>query len=362
MVEVRLENVTHIYDKRVKAVDNLNIRFLNEKLTAILGPSGCGKTTTLRIIAGLMRPTRGKVFFDDEDVTDLPAERRNLSMVFQFPVVYTTMKIYDNLAFPLRLKKLPKEEIERRVKEIAEFLEIKQHLGIKPVGVPADLKQKVALGRALIKETGLLLLDEPLTNIDPKARIELREKILDVKRRLKQTIIYVTHDQAEALTLADYIGVMEKGKMVQLGTPEEIYERPSNTFVAWFVGNPGMNLLNAELVETAHGYFLDISELRLPIPEDVGRFVRSKVSENKLIFGIRPEHVNLYEKDVEGGILGKCVTVEDMGALFIGTVKIGKVELKVKTTKWIREGQSIWVKLPSEKIKIFDKNQKLIYG
>jgi len=362
MVEVRLENVTHIYDKRVKAVDNLNIKFIDEKLTALLGPSGCGKTTTLRIIAGLIRPTKGRVFFDDKDVTDLPAEKRNLSMVFQFPVVYTTMKIYDNLAFPLRLKKLSKEEIEKKVKEIAEFLGLKQYLEIKPIGVPADLKQKVALGRALIKETGLLLLDEPLTNIDPKARIELREKILDVKRRLKQTIIYVTHDQAEALTLADFIGIMKDGKIIQLGTPEEIYERPNNTFVAWFVGNPGMNLLDADLVETAHGYFLDISGFRLPIPEDMGKFVRSRISETKLILGIRPEHVDLYTKEVEGGIPGKCLTVEDMGALFIETVRVGEVELKVKTTEWVGEGQPIWIKFPGEKVRIFDKSGKLIYG
>lgn len=362
MVKVVLKNVTHIYDRRVKAVDNLNIEFINEKLTALLGPSGCGKTTTLRIIAGLTRPTKGRVYFDDKDVTDLPAEKRNLSMVFQFPVTYITMTIYDNLAFPLKVKKLPKDEIRRKVKETAEFLGIENYLNIKPVGVSADLKQKVALGRALIKETGLLLLDEPLTNIDPKARVELREKILEVKNRLRQTIIYVTHDQAEALTLADYIGVMKDGRLIQYGSSEEIYMRPADTFVAWFIGNPGMNLLDAALEKAGQKYYLDISGLKITLPADVGNFIEQKTPEPKIIFGIRPEHIEVYKEKAEDTITGKCITVEDVGALMIGTVKTGDVELKVKTDMPLREDEELWLKFPLDKIKIFDKNGKLIYG
>ena len=362
MVKVTLEGITHIYDKRVTAVKDLNVVFSDGEFTVLLGPSGCGKTTTMRIIAGLIRPTMGKVYFDDEDVTDLPAEKRNISMVFQFPVVYTPMTIYDNLAFPLKVKRLSKEEIRKRVKEIAEFLGIQQYLDIKPIGISADIKQKVALGRALIKESGLLLLDEPLTNIDPKARIELREKILEIKRKLKQTVIYVTHDQAEALTLADKIGVMKDGKMIQYDAPDEIYSKPKNTFVAWFIGNPGMNLVNATLGEMKDKYYIDLKGLMIHVPREVGEALKERLTDEEIIFGIRPEHVDVYKKKVGDALPGKCVTVEDWASLMIATVKIGEIELKVKTSLPLEEGEELWLRFPIDKIKIFNKQGELIYG
>jgi ABC-type sugar transport system ATPase subunit len=362
MVKVTLENITHIYDKKVKAVDNINLEIPHGKLTALLGPSGCGKTTTLRIIAGLIYPTLGKVYFNERDVTMLPPEKRNVAMVFQFPVVYSIMTIYENLAFPLRIKKLPKDQIDREVKRVAEFLGIQQYLHLKPIGLSADVKQKAALGRALIKQADILILDEPLTNIDPSARVELREKILQIKRETGITTVYVTHDQAEALTLADLIAVMREGKILQFASPEEIYNHPTNTFVAWFLGNPGMNLVKGILRRVNSKTYVELDSVQIHLPTAIWEEIAKRVSTNEIIFGIRPESVEVYTESRPGCIYTKIFTVEDTGALRIATVNLGDVEIKVKTEKFLKEGQEVYIKFPIEYVKIFDKDGNLIYG
>jgi len=362
MVKVTLENITHIYDKKIKAVDNLNIEIPHGKLTALLGPSGCGKTTTLRIIAGLLYPTFGKVYFDERDVTTLPPEKRNVAMVFQFPVVYSVMTVYDNLAFPLSVKKQPKDQINKEVKRVAEFLGIQQYLHVKPIGLSADLKQKIALGRALIKQGDILILDEPLSNIDPLARVELREKILQIKKETGITTIYVTHDQAEALTLADLIAVMRDGKILQFGSPEHIYNHPDNTFIAWFLGNPGMNLIKGELKRVNNKTYVELEGVEIELPTTISVEISKRLSLNEIIFGIRPEHVEVYSESRPGYLSAKASVVEDTGALRIATVNVGNIEIKVKTEKFLREGQEVYIKFPIQHIKIFDKDGNLIYG
>ncbi|MEM3588983.1 MAG: ABC transporter ATP-binding protein [Nitrososphaerales archaeon] len=363
MVNIKLEGITHIYNGKIKAVDNLNIEMPHGKFTAILGPSGCGKTTTLKIIAGLLRPTFGKVYFDKEDVTALPAEKRNIAMVFQFPIVYSTMTVFDNLAFPLRLKKLSRNLISNEVKMVAEFLKLQQYLHIKPVGLPADVKQKIALGRALIKGADILILDEPLTNIEPKARVELREKILEIKRQKSLTIIYVTHDQSEALTLADLIAVMKDGKILQFDLPENMYTHPKNTFVAWFLGNPGMNLFKGFLRRIEDKSYLELEGgLRIQLQIELLKLIQEKYSNEEIIFGIRPENVEVSYESIPESIQGRILVVEDTGLLQIATIKVGDIELKVKTSKILREEQCVYIRFPSHFVKIFDKNGELIYG
>jgi len=362
MTNITLENVTHIYDKRVKAVDDLNITFPHGKLSAILGPSGCGKTTAMRIIAGLLHPTYGKVYFDQKDVTDLPPEKRNVAMVFQFPVVYSIMTVYENLAFPLRVKKLSKDQIDKEVKRVAEFLGIQQFLHLKPVGLPADLKQKIALGRAMIKQADILILDEPLTNIDPSARFELREKILEVKRETGATILYVTHDQAEALTLADLIAVMKDGKILQFASPEDVYNHPANTFIAWFLGNPGMNLLKGTLESKDYKTYVELEGIRIELPATISTEILDRISTNEVIFGIRPEQIEVSLESKPNYIYAKVSIVEDTGMLRIATLNIGNLEIKVKTEKFLREGQDVYIRFPAQYIKLFDKDGNIIYG
>jgi len=363
MVNIKLEGITHIYDGKIKAVDNVNIEMPHGKLTAILGPSGCGKTTTLKIIAGLLRPTFGKVYFDDKDVTTLPAEKRNIAMVFQFPIVYPTMTVFDNLAFPLRLKKLSRDIINNEVKIVAEFLELQQYLHAKPIGLPADVKQKIALGRALIKDADILILDEPLTNIEPKARVELREKILEIKRQKGLTIIYVTHDQAEALTLADLIAVMKDGKILQFDLPENVYNHPRNTFIAWFLGNPGMNLIKGFVKRIEGKSYLELEGgLRFQLPIELLNLFQEKYYDEEIIFGIRPENVEVSYEVIPESIQGKVLVIEDTGLLQIATIKVGDIELKVKTSKLLKEEQYVYIRFPYYFIKIFNKNGELIYG
>jgi multiple sugar transport system ATP-binding protein len=360
MARVSLENITHIYDQRVTAVDDLSMECEDGKLTALLGPSGCGKTTLLRIIVGLLHPTSGKVYYDEEDVTDVPPEKREVSMVFQFPVVYTTMSIYDNLAIPLRARKLPQNEIKQRVKEMADFLGLTPHLDLNAGKLTADLKQATSLGRAIIRDSRVLLLDEPLTNIDPKARIELRDKIIRYKTEMKQTIIYVTHDQGEALTLGDKIAVMKDGELLQYDTLENVYERPKSSFIASFLGNPGMNLIDCSYRRTDSKRVLESGGFRLELPHEIAETVENQDLE-EVILGIRPEHIELSRNKMREGLPAKCEIVEDYGNLRILILDFAGERIRAKSPiTGITAGEEIYVQLPRDKIRIFNKKGKLV--
>ncbi|HIE14859.1 TPA: ABC transporter ATP-binding protein [Candidatus Bathyarchaeota archaeon] len=352
MAKITLENVTYIYDGNVKAVDSISVEFEDAELSAIVGPSGCGKTTTLKIISGLLKPTAGKIYFDDVDVTRLTPNERNVAMVFQFPVVYPTMTVFENLALPLEARKFAKDEIKKRVMEAAEFLSITDFLNFKGKNLPSDVKQKTSLGRAIIRESRVLILDEPLTYISHDARYELREKIARLKYERRQTILYVTHDQAEALTLGDKIGVMEKGKLLQYGEPKEVYDRPQNTFVAWFIGNPGMNLLECQY----RGGLIEFEGFKLSVPEDFSKILGKKVTED-IFLGIRPEHVKISKSKLPESFKAKVEIVEDMGNLFIYLINYKGEEIRVKCdVPGIKTGDEVYVKFPKDKIRIFRKN------
>jgi len=308
MAEIRLKNLAHSYlphpagpnDYALKQIDHV---WEDGKAYALLGPSGCGKSTLLNIISGLLTPSEGSVTFDDVDVTRLPTEERQIAQVFQFPVVYDTMTVYDNLAFPLKNRGHDAAEIDKRVRDIAEILEMTDELGKKARGLTADAKQKISLGRGLVRQkVSAILFDEPLTVIDPHLKWMLRMQLKSLHKRLNRTMIYVTHDQTEALTFADKVVVMYEGNVVQMGTPQELFERPAHTFVGYFIGSPGMNVLPAHVDgRKAH---IDGHDLIL-------NRTYSGLSGSNLEIGVRPEFTKL---SVGGSGLPITVRrIEDVG-------------------------------------------------
>lgn len=351
MAEIRLEGIKHIYPGNVEAIKSVTITFKDQTLNSLLGPSGCGKTTLMKIISGLLRPTEGRVYFDGEDVTDKTPQERNIAMVFQFPVVYD-MSVYDNLAFPLKVRGMAKQEIRRRVLEIAELLELKRQLNLHPNRLDSGGKQKVAIGRALVRTPNAFILDEPFSNIDPESRLLLRSKLKEIQRDLKQTMVFVTHDQAEALTLADWIAVMKDGRIKQFDAPEQIYEEPADTFVAYFIGMPAMNLVECSMVngKLLLGEFsYDISDMR-NILEPYG---------SEFYFGIRAEHIEVRRKpqpEEQGWIPMRCEMVEGLGPLSLLHLKGKGIVLKVKTKETgILEGNTVWINIRKDKVRIFKR-------
>ena len=253
MARIELSQLAHSYQSAPRepadyALQPFDLVWEDGGAYALLGPSGCGKTTLLNIISGLVRPSQGRVLFDGRDVTALSPQQRNIAQVFQFPVIYDTMTVYDNLAFPLRNRGVPADAVRRRVGEVAEILELTRELPRRASGLTADAKQKISLGRGLVRsDVAAILFDEPLTVIDPHMKWELRTQLKQLHRQFGHTMIYVTHDQTEALTFADKVVVMYDGRVVQMGTPEELFETPAHTFVGYFIGSPGMNLMEASV-------------------------------------------------------------------------------------------------------------------
>ena len=306
MARIELKGLSHSYLRRPReaadyALQPLDLEWKDGGAYALLGPSGCGKTTLLNIISGLVRPSRGKVFFDGRDVTELSPQQRNIAQVFQFPVVYDTMTVAQNLAFPLRNRGLGAEAIRKRVGQVAEMLELSGELDRRARGLTADAKQKISLGRGLVREdVAAVLFDEPLTVIDPHLKWQLRRKLKQIHRELKLTLVYVTHDQVEALTFAERVVVMYEGEIVQIGTPDELFERPDHTFVGYFIGSPGMNVVPVT-VEGDSARFGG-QQIRLPAPLADGR-------GGALELGIRPEFVEVGRE----GMPARIVKVEDIG-------------------------------------------------
>ncbi|MFP3920489.1 MAG: ABC transporter ATP-binding protein [Dichotomicrobium sp.] len=306
MARIELDEVRHSYEANPRrdadyALKQVDHAWEDGGAYALLGPSGCGKTTLLNIISGLIRPTEGRVLFDGRDVTALSTEERNIAQVFQFPVVYDTMTAYENLVFPLRNRGVPQAEIEKRVGEIMEMIDLAGRADKKARGLTADQKQKIALGRGLVRpEVNAILFDEPLTVIDPQMKWVLRSQLKQLHQRVGHTMVYVTHDQTEALTFADTVVVMYEGKIVQIGTPEELFERPKHTFVGYFIGSPGMNVLPAEVAGTE----ARLGEHTVTLPEPV-KLTDSARTE----LGIRPEYVTLGREGMPAAI----TRVEDIG-------------------------------------------------
>jgi len=304
VAKISLVNVAHSYDQDNSnnfAVNPVDQMWDDGGAYALLGPSGCGKTTLLNIISGLLKPSQGQILFDGEDVTRQSPEQRNIAQVFQFPVVYDTMTVADNLAFPLRNRGLDKAEIDRRVSDIIEMLELQKLANRKASGLNADAKQKISLGRGLVREdVRAILFDEPLTVIDPALKWQLRTELKRIHRRLQRTMIYVTHDQTEALTFADKVAVMNEGSVLQLGTPEELFNLPQHTFVGKFIGSPGLNVLPCRITQGNLTVANNPLQLNRQLPN----------VEGNLELGIRPEFIALSSTE---GLEVDITAVEDLG-------------------------------------------------
>ncbi len=332
MVEVRLEKVTKRFG-RVTALREVTLRFPEAKFTALLGPSGSGKTTLLYIVAGIYKPTSGRVYFGDRDVTDLPPNERNVGLVFQNYALYPHMTVYDNIAFPLKLRKVPRRRIDEKVQEVAKLLRIEQLLDRYPSQLSGGQQQRVALARALVKEPSVLLLDEPLSNLDALLRLSIRSELKRLQRDLGITTIYVTHDQAEALSMADLVVVINEGVVQQVGSPEEVYWRPRNLFVATFIGSPPANTLTARVKHDSRGRVcLEIGQSSYCLPEEDKRaqkLARTKLSS--VIVAFRPEKAKLDTEPREGlaAIQAEVYVVETLGRENIVTLVVGEEPVKV---------------------------------
>jgi glycerol transport system ATP-binding protein len=313
---------------------------------ALLGPSGCGKTTLLNIVSGLVTPSQGSVEFDGRDVTRFSPQQRNIAQVFQFPVIYDTMTVAENLAFPLRNRGVPAERIRQRVGQVAEMLDLSGQLGLRAAGLAADAKQKISLGRGLVREdVSAVLFDEPLTVIDPHLKWQLRRKLKQIHHELKLTLIYVTHDQVEALTFAQQVVVMTRGRAVQIGTASELFERPRHTFVGNFIGSPGMNFLAAR----GHGGGIEVAGRMLSAPNEALARLPA------FTLGVRPEYVQMVASETAGALPGVVTQAQDIGTYWLVTARIGAgadeslLRARLGAEQAIpRVGDSVWLSVVGE--------------
>ncbi|MGS2743710.1 ABC transporter ATP-binding protein [Halomonas sp. LS-001] len=355
MAEIVLKTLAHTYSANPQSPEDYAIRQMEHVwhqggAYALLGPSGCGKSTLLNIISGLLEPSEGDVLFDGQRVNELPPEERNIAQVFQFPVIYDTMTVFDNLAFPLRNINIPDHCIRPKVEEVADILELTPVLKRRAKGLTADEKQKVSMGRGLVRDdVSAILFDEPLTVIDPQLKWKLRRKLKEIHQRFNITMIYVTHDQLEAATFADKIAVMYEGQVVQFGTPQELFETPAHTFVGYFIGSPGMNFFDVQHRD-GNVIFADMS---LPIPQTFVDAIASTDSTNVKI-GIRPEFISVHNNKRENALPARIRQVQDLGTYSIVTFELGGQTFKARLTEGHPEfGDDIYLTFDPNQLGLF---------
>ncbi len=358
MPKIRVVNFKKYFGK-VRAVDGISFEVKDGEFVALLGPSGCGKTTTLLTLAGIYKPTAGEIWFDDQLMNDVPPRYRQVGMVFQNYALYPHMSIFENIAFPLRAKNLSKEEIRSKVIEISKKLMIDHLLDRRPSQISGGQQQRVALARALVKEPRVLLFDEPLSNLDAKLRMMMRAEIKKLQEELGITSVYVTHDQAEAMTMASRIAVFNFGKIVQYGTPDEVYNKPNSMFVATFIGNPPMNLIEGLNYKTKGGKgYLVYESVEFELPSEYSKKIEQSGKTENLVLGFRPEHVELLDEESGPGIWGEVYVLEPLGRDTIVNIKIEGVENLIKVfedpSKKVEEGKKVFMKPKIDLIHVFD--------
>ena len=349
MPEVRLVDLYKEYPG-VVAVKNVSITFATASVTCLLGPSGCGKTTMMRIIAGLEAPTAGDVFFDNDRITELPTRRRKIGMVFQYPVVYRNISVYRNIELPLLEEKLSAAERKERIQQVIDILGLEDSVDKEISQLDGGTRQKVAIARTVARQPAVILFDEPITSVDAEAKVQLKRALKELTRQLRQTIIYVTHDQTEAMTLADQIALMREGEIVQLDAPRTLYNLPDDVFGGWFLGNPGMNFFEYR-VEALNGGW----NLKSPLfPRDLK--IAGLNGQDRITLGIRPEHVRLARKPsnlaVAGTVRRKFIVV---GGHYLVSVVLGDKIIKVKVDPVLGRQieNQVWVECPLEWITVF---------
>jgi len=363
MANVILKKFTKKF-KDVIAVDDLNIEIKDKEFAVLVGPSGCGKTSTLRAIAGLEEATSGEIYIGDHLVNDVQPKDRDIAMVFQNYALYPHMDVYNNMAFGLKLRKFPKKEIDQRVEEAAEILGIENLLKRKPKQLSGGQRQRVAVGRAIVRKPKVFLFDEPLSNLDAKLRVAMRAEISKLHRRLEATIIYVTHDQVEAMTMASRIFIMNDGRLQQSGSPLDVYKQPTNRFVAGFIGSPAMNFLEATLSKEGRDYFIDVDGFKVKTTKESHAGIKDYIGK-KILFGVRPEdlyNTKYASKDIpDQPIKAKVEVIEPLGAEIFIYLSIGKHSLvgKMDSRTQIKVEETMEVVIDMEKTHIFDPETML---
>lgn len=378
MAEVVLKNIEKIYpnagdhkkhnlkvtDEGVLAVEDFNLTIADHEFIVLVGPSGCGKSTTLRMVAGLEDITRGELYIDGKLMNDVEPKDRDIAMVFQNYALYPHMTVRQNMEFPLKLRKMPKDEMKKKVDEAAEKLGITEYLDRKPKALSGGQRQRVAIGRAIVRDPKVLLMDEPLSNLDAKLRNQMRTEIIKLRQILNSTFLYVTHDQTEAMTLGDRIVIMKDGVIQQIGTPQQVYDSPINMFVAGFIGVPQMNFYDGKLVKSGSGYAVQVGTAQIDLSADKSaRLAAKNVAEQDITVGVRPEHIEL-KGDAAQMVKAKVDVSEMMGSqIYLHVNALGKDGIIIVPTlelggKSFGLGEEIDFTFPGSVVHVFDKDGK----
>lgn len=362
MAQLQFKGLDKVYDNGVQAVFDFNLTVKDKEFIVFVGPSGCGKSTTLRMVAGLEEITAGELYIDDVLVNDVAPKDRNIAMVFQSYALYPHMTVYDNMAFGLKLRKMPKDEIERKVQNAADILGLTPYLDRKPKALSGGQRQRVALGRAIVRDAKVFLMDEPLSNLDAKLRVQMRAEIIKLTKRIETTTIYVTHDQIEAMTMATRIVVMKDGYVQQVGAPKEIYDNPNNIFVGGFIGTPPMNFITGK-IEKGHfvgkGINVEVPEAKITILK------KNDFLDKDIVLGIRPENIhddNIVKQTYQTSLVNLKVDVSELlGAETNVYAKVGDCDLvaKVSARADINMGDVIEVAFDMNKVHFFDPESEL---
>ena len=364
MATVSLKGIKKIYDNKVTAVHDFNLEIADKEFIVLVGPSGCGKSTTLRMVAGLEEISEGDLFIGDKRMNDVEPKDRDIAMVFQNYALYPHMTVYENMAFSLKLKKVDKAEIDKKVREAAEILDITQYLDRKPKALSGGQRQRVAIGRAIVRNPKVFLMDEPLSNLDAKLRNQMRAEIIKLRQRIDTTFIYVTHDQTEAMTLGDRIVIMKDGFIQQIGTPQEVFDHPANIFVAGFIGMPQMNFFDAKLIREGDKYQIQCHGATMAVTDEIAAGLKANNVESKdVTLGIRPVHITFAPQADSTTIKGTVDVSEMMGSevhLHVNAdgkdvvLVVPTTDLEARHRSGIPYGSEVYFTFRPELIHLFD--------
>ena len=370
MAEVILKDVKKVYNAEkhgheVIAVHDFNLHIKDKEFVVFVGPSGCGKSTTLRMIAGLEEISDGTISIDGKVVNDLQPKDRDIAMVFQNYALYPHLSVFENMAFPLRLKKIPQDEVYKKVTEAAEILGITEYLNRKPRALSGGQRQRVAIGRAMVRDSKVFLMDEPLSNLDAKLRNQMRAEIIMLRNKIDSTFVYVTHDQTEAMTLGDRIVIMKDGYIMQVGTPDEVFDMPDNLFVAEFIGAPKMNTFKTNLTKENDKYYVHPFGKKIEVDGIKGNMLSSNnIEDGEIILGVRPEHISQVEKETDSSIKCSILVNEMMGSevhLHVNTddgtelvVRIPTADLNHEQRSKLLAGNTIYITFTGNVMHLFD--------
>ena len=366
MAEVIIKDLKKVYDNDVVAVHDVNLHIKDKEFIVLVGPSGCGKSTTLRMVAGLEDISGGELYIDGHLVNDIAPKDRDIAMVFQSYALYPHMNVYDNMAFALALRRVPQDQIDKKVREVAEILGITQYLERKPKALSGGQRQRVAIGRAMVRDPKVFLMDEPLSNLDAKLRNQMRAEIILLRKRVDTTFVYVTHDQTEAMTLGDRIVIMKDGYIQQVGTPQEVFDTPVNLFVAGFIGSPQMNFLKANLVKgSGSSYSVELLGSTIPLNDEQNTILAKKgVGSQEIILGVRPEHTSVLFDNNDSAIECTINVNEMMGSelhLHLSSKNDDKIIVRLPTVDLTKEqrdslsyGNKLYITFPAKVMHLFD--------